>query len=432
MNGNSTPIDIVIYLAQDWQSFEKDNLGYLFDRVPLIRALARVTEANLRILCVNRPITPIETTIKKPRKIREVIRTRQTLKQLEENLFLYTPFAFVHDRIAMSSWVLREMNRKVLAYQVRRQLARLGFDSPARVSWIHHPFQDTYQELIGESLKVYEVRDAYALGLRLSERLKRSTSIHEERVLRNSDVVLVVSENLYQEKRAKNPNTYLIPPGVDFDLFNKAAHEDLAPPADVADIKPPRLGFTGRINGLVDFKLINYLADTRPEWSIVLIGGMIGVETSEEYQSSLLKPNIHYLGFREYEMMPAYLQHMDVCLLLHDVNQEWLKYANSKKTLEYLATGKPVVSTDTPFVRSLSNAVYIAKDREDFAMLVEEALQGSSQQSIAKRINLARQNSWDHRASQVCQIIREACLLKMSEDSAQPALVHGKQGGHKT
>lgn len=418
MNANTTRLDVIIYLAQDWQSFDRANLGYFFDRVPLIRALAKVPDTNVRILCVNRPITPIETTIKKPRKLKEVISTRRTLQKLDDNLFLYTPFAFVHDMIAMNSKVLRDMNRKIIAYQLRRQLVRLGFDAPARVSWIHHPFQHAYQGLIGETLKVYEVRDAYSLGIALSEKLVKSTIEHEDIVLRDSDVVLVVSENLYQEKRTKNPNTHLIPPGVDFDIFNKAANESLAPPADIADIKSPRLGFTGRINGLVDFKLLNYLADTRPEWSIVLIGGMIGLEDSEEYKRSFLRPNIHHLGFRDYETLPAYLQHMDVCLLPHDVNHEWLQYANSKKTLEYLATGKPVVSTDTPFVRALPDAVFIANDHEDFARLVQEALGNYGQQSIQRGIDLSEQNTWDQRARQVYRIIIEALLLKASRSVA--------------
>jgi glycosyltransferase involved in cell wall biosynthesis len=410
MNKGATRLDIIIYLAQDWRSFDKDNLGYFFDRVPLIRALAKVQEADVRILCVNRPITPIETPIKKPRKIKEVISTRQTLQKLDDNLFLYTPFAFVHDMVAMNFRVLREMNKNIIAYQLRRQLDRLGFDSPSRVSWIHHPFQSSYQGLIGEGLKVYEVRDEYSLGIALSDRLMRNTIEYEDMVLRDSDVVLVVSENLYQEKRTKNSNTHLIPPGVDFDMFNRAANEDLAPPEDIADIRPPRLGFTGRLNGLVDFKLINYLADTHPEWSTVLIGGMIGLENSEEYKSSLSRPNVHHLGFREYEMLPAYLQHMDVCLLPHDVNHEWLKYANSKKTLEYLATGKPVVSTDTPFVRSLPDAVSIANDHEDFARLVQEVLGNYSRDSVEHGINLSEQNTWDQRASQVCRVINETFL----------------------
>ncbi len=118
-------IDIVIYLCRDWKSDAPGNKGY-FTESQFIRALAKMP--NINILCINRPVTLVETTLKNWRKIVKYLK-QSKLEKIDENLFIYTPFAVLHDQIAQYMPVIQILNRKILALQIRKCLNKIDLKS---------------------------------------------------------------------------------------------------------------------------------------------------------------------------------------------------------------------------------------------------------------------------------------------------------------
>ncbi len=397
-------IDLVIYLSTDWKSYSTAARGYFGD-VPFIKALSKLP--GVRILCVNQPFTPLETSVKKRAKAARWL-GGHTLEKLECNLFLYTPFAFIHEMLAVYRPALQGLNRMILGLQLRRQLKELGYDSPMRVSWIYHPLQYTYYGLVGERFRIYKSWDLYRIR-DYSNRLKRAIVYYEKLILREASAVLTPCINLYRELSLQNINTFFTPSGVDFEQFGEKSGNDLPIPDDLRGIRPPRIGFSGNINEKVDMSLIRYLAESHPEWSMVMLGNIYGGRAfleSKDYRICRELSNVHFLGFREFETLPSYIKHFDVCLLAHS-RIESMKYAHPYKTLQYLAAGKPVVATDIPDAHYYEAVIKIARDNLEFVNLVRQSLEETGGDQDQKRIEFAKNNTWDKRAEETYEILQD-------------------------
>jgi len=398
-------IDLIIYLAQDWKSYRQSTMGY-FTRAPFIKALSH--KPDLRILCVNRPITPILTLLLKPTKILEWLKTGKRLFSLKENLFLFTPFSPVHDMLAIYFPWAERINRKLLSWQIKRMLNKLRFDSTKRCSLIYHPFQHNYLDLADEKLKIYEVYDAYSSNIQSTKNLNKNVAEYESKVLKKIDMIFAVSDTLFQEKSKFHNEVHFTPHGVEFDLFTQALNNELIIPEDLRSVPKPRIGFTGTISMLLDFKLLNYLAETNPQWSFVLIGHInIGrwQPGSEDSRHLLNLQNVYYLGRKDYKLLPQYLKYLDVTLLPYNTELEFVRNVNSVKTYQYLACGKPVVSTDAPWVKPFSHVIKIARNNQEFAEKINESISETSPQHIQQRIDIARNSSWEKRAEEVAKLI---------------------------
>jgi len=402
-------IDLIIYLSTDWKSSSADTKGYLFGDVPFIRALSKLP--GVRILCVNQPFTPVETTIKKKTKAVSWIKGER-LERLSDNLFVYTPFAFIHDMLAAYSPALQEINRAVLSRQLKKQLKSLGFNSPVRVSWIYHPLQYTYFGLVDEGFRVYKCWDIYRIREH-PDKLKKIIESYEKMILSECDITFTPCISLYKKLSGTNKNVFFIPGGVDFYLFGQAFNGDSPIPEEILKINSPRIGFSGNINERVDISLIRYLAEFHPDWSIVLLGNINGSRAfleSEDYIICKKLPNVHFLGFKDFEVLYTYIKYFDVCLLAHS-EVESMRYAHPYKTLQYLAAGRPVVSTDFPDAYYYKDVIKIAKSRREFATSVEEALNDGGVDAVKRRMDFAKNNTWDKRAKESYDILRNLINL---------------------
>ena len=403
-------IDLVIYLSTDWKSFSANTKGFLFGDVPFIRALSKLP--GVRILCVNQPFTPVESTIKKKAKTVNWIKGSR-LEKLGENLFLYTPFAFVHDMLAIYSPILQRMNRAVLSKQIKKKLKRLGFISSLRVSWIYHPLQYTYFGLVDENYKVYKCWDLYMLR-EYSDKLKKLIITYEQMILDECNIVFTPCINLCRKLSKNSRAVHFTPAGVEFHVFGEASKKSLTIPGDMSGINAPRLGFSGNINEKVDMSLIRFLAESHKEWSIIMIGSTTGNRAfleKENYNICKKLSNVHFLGFKEFRMLPSYIKYFDVCMLAHS-NVESMQYAHPYKTLQYLATGKPVVSTAFPDAYYYKDVISIARNHKEFASLVEESLDDNNEDMVRRRIDFVKENTWDKRAEETYNIILDLIKSK--------------------
>jgi len=216
-----------------------------------------------------------------------------------------------------------------------------------------------------------------------------------------SDIVIVVSESLFNSKSRINPNCFLVPNGCDFDHFNKVTDSRLKTPADIKHITGPRIGFIGALYEWIDFDLLSYIAAAQPEWSIVLVGPVqSGVKTAR-------LPNIHYLGRKPYRLLPNYLKEFDVCII--PFKQSATAISSSPiKFYEYLASGKPVVSTCIPDVARFGRMVMVPGTREEFIRGIRLLLAEPEDQKNMRRalqLSIARANTWDSRYRQLKTIM---------------------------
>jgi GT2 family glycosyltransferase/glycosyltransferase involved in cell wall biosynthesis len=213
----------------------------------------------------------------------------------------------------------------------------------------------------------------------------------EQDLVANADVVAYSSHSLMEaEKERARGHVIFLDHGVDLDRFGR---EPEAEPQELAAIAPPRVGFFGGIDDyVVDLDLLEEVARRLPDASLVIIGD---ATCSMERFASL--PNVHWLGFRAYEQIPAYGAGFDVALMPW-LQNAWIEHANPIKLKEYLALGLPVVSTDFPEVRHYADVVAIARDANEFVDLVQAALAGRTVGTPDSRRARVAGATWDNRA----------------------------------
>jgi glycosyltransferase involved in cell wall biosynthesis len=244
----------------------------------------------------------------------------------------------------------------------------------------------------------------------------------ESELARGADIVFATSPKLAETRREWNPETHFLPNVADFAHFSRALEPDLAVPDDIARLRGPRIGFIGAISGYkLDFALIRRTALELPDCSIVLIG-QVG-EGDPWTDAAILGglPNVHLLGPRPYDLLPAYLKGMDVAMLPNAINA-YTESMFPMKFFEYLAAGRPVVSVDLPALRPFADVVSLAGSAESFAAAIRAALDGQIA-PLDDRLALARAHTYDARTDRMLE------LLDRSEAAAAPGARRRPQGG---
>jgi UDP-galactopyranose mutase len=192
----------------------------------------------------------------------------------------------------------------------------------------------------------------------------------ERELLLRADVVTTGGQSLYEAKRALHRNVHLFPSSVDVAHFARARTAPEAP--DQTRLPRPRLGYFGVIDERMDFALVAGIADARPDWQLVIVGPVAKIDPATLPR----RPNIHYFGPRRYDELPAYLAGWDVALLPFARN-EATRFISPTKTPEYLAAGRPVVSTpirDVVRPYGERGLVTVAASASDFVAAVERLL----------------------------------------------------------
>ena len=212
-----------------------------------------------------------------------------------------------------------------------------------------------------------------------------------------ADHVLATARSLYEARRAHNPRTLYLPDGAEIGPFGEAWPE----PADLAARPRPRICFAGTIDERVDLGLVAQVAEAHPQAAVVLIG-----PTKVDVGRLERLPNVHLLGQRSHQVLPAYLVHSDVLMIPYRLSA-YTAHIHPAKTYEYLATGKPLVVTDLPELRPYAGPVVVAPTGEAFLAGVAAGLAETPAAGLAEaRRQIAGQNSWELRY----RIIRQEIL----------------------
>lgn len=216
--------------------------------------------------------------------------------------------------------------------------------------------------------------------------------LHERELFARADLVFTGGQSLYESKRPHHSNVHLFPSSVDVPHFARA-RQPLADPDDQASIPGPRIGFYGVIDERMDLELLACLAEARPDWQIVMVGPIVKIDPLRVPRHD----NIHYLGPKHYSDLPEYLAGWDVAMLPFARNES-TRFISPTKTPEYLAAGKPVVSTSiTDVVRPYGEQelVWIADTPAGFVDAVEQALRDDGGLLQGRADAFLAQTSWD-------------------------------------
>jgi UDP-galactopyranose mutase len=231
------------------------------------------------------------------------------------------------------------------------------FCSEEYLIWFYTPMALPLMQNLQPRAVIYDCMDELTAFLNAPKQLSQ----RESALLKRADVVFTGGISLYRSKSTKHPYVRCFPSSVEADHFAQARQSQEQHPAQ-RHLPHPRLGFFGVIDERIDFKLIEALADADPHWTIILVGPIVKISE----QDLVRRSNIVYLGQREYRELPGLVAGWDVCLLPFALN-EATRFISPTKTLEYMATGKPIVSTAIADVVELhGDIVAIAGDTAQF------------------------------------------------------------------
>jgi glycosyltransferase involved in cell wall biosynthesis len=336
-----------------------------------------------------------------PRIKRKLGSYSKLARETEEGITVVSPAALPFFGTAAA----RKVNRRLLSAQIGKLARSRGLTKP--ILWIAIP---TAAEMIGaldEAAVVYQVSDKYdantmdhATDPALIRRL-------HEHAIDAADLVFYSGRKLFNEATRGCERSYLLEQGVDYDHWRRVGAGSVAVAPEVEKIPRPRLGYFGAIEPwLVDQELIKRAARERPEWQWIFIGNKSrGLEIEE-------LPNTHFLPPVPYAELPRYAAGFDVCVLPWETEQSFTSYGSAIKVREYLATGKPVVIAPLPEYEAMSGVLRIARSRDEFLRLVEDALNETDPAAKARRQAAVASGTWEARGEWVGNLIERVLDAK--------------------
>jgi glycosyltransferase involved in cell wall biosynthesis len=321
-------------------------------------------------------------------------------RETEEGITVVSPAALPFHGNAAA----RKVNQKLLAAQIGALARRKGITKP--ILWIAIP---TAAGLIGkfdESCVLYQVSDKYDANSE-DHAVDAATirRLHEQ-AIEQADIVLYSGRKLFEEATLGRERSYLLEQAVDFEHWSTVSQ--LEPTEEIARIPHPRIGYFGAIEPwLVDQELIRLAGEKHPEWNWVFIGNL-----ARGTDFAAMK-NVTHIPPVPYNDLPRYAAGFDVCVLPWQTEHAFTSYGSAIKVREYLATGKPVVISPLPEYEPMSDVLRIARSRDQFISLVEEAIKENDPDRARARQNAVKDGTWNARAEWVSTLIEK--VLSKSE-----------------
>lgn len=280
------------------------------------------------------------------------------------------------------------------------------------VAWLYTPMALPLAQSLTPHAVIYDCMDELSAFLKAPPELLA----HEAALIEWADLVFTGGPSIYRAKRDRNPRTHCFPSSVDAAHFRRAC-AGLAEAEDQRAIPHPRLGFYGVIDERMDLALLAALAQAHPEWQIVIVGPVVKIDPAALPRH----PNIHYLGQRGYEQLPAYMAGWDLCLLPFARN-EATRFISPTKTLEYMAAERLIVSTPIPDVAEpYGEIVYLADTAPAFVAACKRALAASAIERagrVAKMRAVLARTSWDTTAQAMNRLIESVLEAKTARWAA--------------
>lgn len=284
-------------------------------------------------------------------------------------------------------------------------------------SWYYTPMALPFTEHLTPEFVVFDCMDELSAFKFAPPELKT----REKQLLEKADVVFTGGHSIYEAKKDQHPNIHPFPSSIDKNHFG-SAREIKKEPEDQKHIPHPRFGFAGVIDERLDIDLVAEAAAAKPDWHFVMIGPVVKIDPATLPNL----PNIHYLGSKDYKELPNYIAGWDVAIIPFAMNES-TKYISPTKTPEYLAGGKPVISTpirDVVRPYGDNNLVHIAATTEQFIKCGEKEMKKRSRKAWLKKVdNFLAGNSWDRTWS---QMVRQIENIFSTQTTSSTANISGK------
>ena len=388
---------IVCFGGEDWWYHHPHSKNHLMRR--FARAGNRVVFVN----SISMGLPGLGNKDLLPRVARKLRSYAKLARTTPEGITVVSPAAlpFYGSRAA------RAANRRLLALQIGALARRRGLTRP--VLWVAIPTAAEMIGRLGESLVVYHVSDKYDENSMDHATDPAAIRKLHEHAIDNADLIFYSGRKLLEEAARGRERSHLLQQAVDFEHWARVGGGELEVAEAVARIPRPRLGYFGAVEPwLIDQELIKRAAVERPGWQWVFIGNKSrGVEVEG-------LPNTHFLPPVAYDELPRYAAGFDVCVLPWETERAFTSYGSAIKVREYLATGKPVVISPLPEYEPMRDVLRIARSREDFLRLVEDALAEDDLEASRRRQRAVQGGTWDARAEWVSGLIEEALAKKES------------------
>lgn len=317
-------------------------------------------------------------------------------RKINDSFYVISPLVIPFHHVPLVS----KLNQMFLVLYVRAVCLFLGFRDP--ILFIFLPSMYGVVGRLKEVLSVYYCTDEHSQFPGVD---RNSIKRMETEILRKVTLGFATSPQILKEKKKINPSFYLSMHGVDYDNFSKAQDPALTVPADIIHIKNPVIGYFGAIDKWMDLELIYNLVNLRSDWTFLFIGKRV-VDISK-FDGI---PNIHFVGQRPFTTLPAYGKKFDVAIIPFLLN-DLTKHVFPIKLKEYLAMGKPIVSSALPPVEEYDKThpglIGIGRGYNDFIDKIESALLNNTEYHIKSRQESVRKDTWEARAEDISGIIEK-------------------------
>lgn len=274
------------------------------------------------------------------------------------------------------------------------------------ILWYYSPMALDFTDHLSPDLIIYDCMDELSAFKSPPKRIRET----ENYLLSCAHLVFTGGQSLYNAKKHLHPNVHAFPSSIDKSHFYKA-RDSKADPKDQSSIPHPRFGFYGVIDERFDVHLVDELSRLRPDWHFIFIGPVVKINKAK----LPVRENVHFLGRKEYTQLPDYLSGWDIAILPFALN-EATRYISPTKTPEYLAGGKPVISssiTDVVNPYGIEGLVAIADTPEDFIREAENILASENNEEWLKKVDrFLAGNSWNKTWRKMCALIDEALEKK--------------------
>ncbi|MEI6048260.1 MAG: glycosyltransferase [Bacteroidota bacterium] len=360
---------------------------------------------NNRVLYVNSPLDRI--SIYRNRKLDNIKKRLSIVKsgnpeliEITQNLWNFYPATILES----ISWIkspqlfdwLNKINNTRIAKQISWAVEKLGFKDFIIFN-DSDMFRSFYMKgLLKPETYIYYTRDNLIAVDYWKKQGVRIEALH----MKKADMVVANSTYLATQAGKHNVNSFYVGQGCDVSLFNTDLITTVPP--DIQDIQKPIIGYIGALLSLrLDIKVLEHIAENRPDWSVVLVG-----PEDENFKGSKLHQleNVYFLGNKTGKELPSYLNQFDVA-----INPQILSPVTignyPRKIDEYLAMGKPTVATKTEAMSVFADYTYLAENKEEYIICIDKAIHEDNDQIIEKRKEFARKHTWENNVHEIFKAI---------------------------
>ena len=333
-------------------------------------------------------------------------RATKGFRQERENLFVYSPLVLPFPYSRFARW----LNALFIRRALKRWMDVTAFRRPIVWTFLPTPLALDLIRALDPQLTIYYCIDDFASSSIGAKKIVAS----EQQLFREADLVFVTSEKLRQKAAAVSERVHLFPFAVSLSRFVRVRDGNEPPPADLAGLRRPLIGYVGGLHQWVDQPLLAAVAERLPEATLVLVGPpQVDVSTLQA------KPNITLLGQRPHHEVPAYVKAFDVALVPYRIT-DYTANVYPTKLNEYLSMGTPVVTTDLTEIRRFNaehgDIVRVAAGADAFTDAVRASIGDTAPAVVRRRQDAAEQNSWQNRLRAMSGLIEHALDHKRAGD----------------